>query len=40
MDFFRRPKGGRRGGGTSISVGLALFCSGVAAWSRESSYTQ
>ena len=32
--FFQHPKGGRRGGGPSISVGLAEF-SRVYAWQRE-----
>ena len=33
---FLRPRGGRRGGGLSISFGLVAFCLGVAAWWRGS----
>ena len=30
--FFRQPRGGSRGGGPSISIGLAVFFLGVSAW--------
>ena len=35
--YFCRPRGGSRGGGTSISVGLAEFCLGVDVWWRGGS---
>ena len=40
MEFFRRPKGGSRGGGPSISVGLADFFSEFAALRIEISRRQ
>ena len=40
MDFFRHPKGGSRGGGKYIAVGMTEFSSGVATWWRESSRRQ
>ena len=40
MDFICQPKEGSRGGGLSITVGLAEFSSGVDAWWRESSWRQ
>ena len=39
-EFLHQPRGGSRGGGSSISVGLVSFCSGVATWQRESSRRQ